>query len=79
LLLNKVFLSKFYLQITGLEKEREMTRALLLIAILLGTMAPLAAANPSSSPPSAKHCDNDLDNDWKEQPPKCADSDADGK
>jgi len=57
-----------------------MTRALLSIAILLGlTMAPLAAGSSNSSAASAKHCDNDMDNDGKEQSPKCADSDADGK
>jgi hypothetical protein len=51
------------------------------LAILMAlTIAPLAAGNSdSTSTPSAQHCVNDTDNDGKEQPSKCDDSDADGK
>ena len=51
------------------------------LAILMAlTVAPLAAGNSDSPPTSStQHCVNDTDNDGKEQPSKCDDSDVDGK
>jgi hypothetical protein len=57
-----------------------MTRLLASLTILMAlTVAPHAAGNSESTQAAAQQCPNDTDNDGKEQPPKCDDSDQDGK
>ena len=57
-----------------------MATLLAFLAILLGlTVAPLAAGNSNPTATASQQCASDTDNDGREQPPKCSDSDQDGK